>query len=462
MLRVVDISSNQGYISPGQLDCDAVIVKVSGGTSYVNDRAHGAKRDWREWADEVLASGKHLGLYHYCMENGHYNEAADEARFFLNLVADYRGRFVPALDVEADALDLRDSWYREWLEAVESETGATPLFYTGGGFANARDHSEVSRYPLWMASYLYRYENVGWIDSPVNSWPPGSWDSVTLYQYTSTGRIGGYDGDLDLSVFYGDRADWERLQGGSCGKVELGPKAAAIHRFMCDHEGFGYSWAERYGGPDAVEFDGVTLSVGDYDCSSSTITAWQKALEGTPYAGCLGDATYTGNMRSVFCASGLFEWVDVSQAQVGDLYLNEQCHVAMCQGGGELSEFSSSETGGIYGERGDQTGWESHVTGYYDYPWDGCLHYNGKADTASATNRKRGRKMECLIRPNGEDYMVYFDGTKAHPLTHPDEMTAIQEVFRKCYGYDMPCFEYGDKGAPWATRLFEGASREFE
>ena len=158
-------------------------------------------------------------------------------------------------------------------------------------------------------------------------------------------------------------------------------KAAAIHRFMCDHPGFGYSWAERYGGPETVEVEGATINVGDYDCSSSTITAWRKAVEGTPYAGSLDGATYTGNMRSVFVGSGLFEWVPVEQAQIGDLYLNEQCHVAMCQGDGTLSEFSGNEFGGAYGgQRGDQTGWESHVCGWYSYPWDGCLHYNGKAD----------------------------------------------------------------------------------
>ena len=158
-------------------------------------------------------------------------------------------------------------------------------------------------------------------------------------------------------------------------------KAANIHRFMCDHPGFGYSWEERYGGPDQVAVEGVALNVGDYDCSSSTITAWRKALEGTSYAGSLDGATYTGNMRRVFVNSGLFDWVPVENAEPGDLYLNESNHVAMCQPDGTLSEFSSNEYGGCYGgERGDQTGWESHVTGYYSYPWDGCLKYNGVAD----------------------------------------------------------------------------------
>ena len=162
--------------------------------------------------------------------------------------------------------------------------------------------------------------------------------------------------------------------------------ARDIHKRMCNDQRFGYSWAERWGaGKETWNVDGrkVTIGVGDYDCSSSTITAWKLALVGTKYEGALDAATYTGNMRSVFVSSGLFEWKPMSfLAEPGDLYLREESHVAMCQTQvpDVLSEFSSSETGGIYGQRGDQTGWESHITGYYDYPWNGILHYNGKAD----------------------------------------------------------------------------------
>jgi len=164
--------------------------------------------------------------------------------------------------------------------------------------------------------------------------------------------------------------------------MSLNDKAAAIHRYMCLDPGFGYDWSERWGGPVTVQVEGVTLNVGDYDCSSSTITAWRKAVEGTPYEGRFDGATYTGNMRDVFLASGLFDWVGCDEAQPGDLYLNEECHVAMCQPGGQLSEFSGNEWGGVYGgERGDQTGWESHICGYYWYPWDGCLHYNGRYES---------------------------------------------------------------------------------
>ena len=74
-------------------------------------------------------------------------------------------------------------------------------------------------------------------------------------------------------------------------------------------------------------------------------------------------------------------------AKPGDLYLNEANHVAMCQTQTPdvLSEFSWGDNGAYGNRRGDQSGNEASVHGYYDYPWDGILHYNGKADSSSST-----------------------------------------------------------------------------
>ena len=62
-------------------------------------------------------------------------------------------------------------------------------------------------------------------------------------------------------------------------------------------------------------------------------------------------------------------------AQAWDVYLNEANHTAMCTSAvpDMLAEFSVSETGGIDGVEGDQTGYESYIHSYYDYPWDGIL-----------------------------------------------------------------------------------------
>ncbi len=176
--------------------------------------------------------------------------------------------------------------------------------------------------------------------------------------------------------------------------VDCGEAAAAVHRHMCEHDGddgHGYTQGDgRWGDGswEGVDAPGGPYSIqnGDRDCSSSVCDAWQTVLAKTPYGGCLDGATYTGNMRSVFTESGLFDWHpmwDGYCAQTGDIYLNEIDHTAMCQSADpdELSEFSLNEFGGIVGgQQGDQTGYESRVRGYYDFPWDGILAYNHRAD----------------------------------------------------------------------------------
>ena len=176
--------------------------------------------------------------------------------------------------------------------------------------------------------------------------------------------------------------------------IDCGTAAAAVHRHMCEHDGddgHGYTqgggrWGD--GSWESIDAPGGPYDIqnGDRDCSSSVIDAWSTVLSKADREGCLDGATYTGNMRSVFVGSGLFDWHPMSDgyiAQAGDVYLNEVSHTAMCQSADpdELSEFSLNEFGGIVGgQQGDQTGYESRVRSYYDFPWDGILAYNHGAD----------------------------------------------------------------------------------
>ena len=158
---------------------------------------------------------------------------------------------------------------------------------------------------------------------------------------------------------------------------------------LCNHDSHGYTQGNRWGNgnKETVDLgDGVSVDImlGDRDCSSAIISALSAV--GVD----VHDATYTGNMRINILKSGLFEWWDMNHvAQRGDIYLNEACHTAMCTSaygsaqGDILAEFSISENGTAYGNEGDQTGWESHICAYYDYPWDGILHWKTTAQRSA-------------------------------------------------------------------------------
>lgn len=189
--------------------------------------------------------------------------------------------------------------------------------------------------------------------------------------------------------------------------MNLANIAATNMEHLCNCDEHGYSQSERWGsqgkGSCFVECEGHVSEFykGDRDCSSAVIDAWQEALIGTPYQGVLANATYTGNMRETFVNSGLFEWHNMSFiAQRGDIYLNEVNHTAMCTSAvpDMLAEFSISENGGIYGESGDQTGYEAYIHTYYDFPWDGILHYIGgdiNCGDNTADNRDSNVLFEC-------------------------------------------------------------------
>ena len=157
--------------------------------------------------------------------------------------------------------------------------------------------------------------------------------------------------------------------------------AAQIMEHLCRHAGnggHGYTQGNRWGDGtyETVTIAGVGYQVanGDRDCSSAVISAYTAAG-----VDC-GGATYTGNMRQCMCGTGNFEWMPMSYiAQRGDIYLNEVNHTAMCTSAypDMLAQFSISENNTIYGQQGDQTGWESNIKPYYDYPWDGILRYTG-------------------------------------------------------------------------------------
>ena len=255
--------------------------------------------------------------------------------------------------------------------------------------------------------------------------------------------------------------------------------AAYIHRRMCEDERFGYSWGERWGAyTETWRIDGkdYTISVGDYDCSSSCITAWRVALQHTAYAHALDDATYTGNMRSVFVNSGLCEWKPMSFiAAPGDLYLNESSHVAMCQTQEPdiLSEFSINENGEVYGgQRGDQTGWESHLTDYYDW-WDGILHYNGKADGTSGGGGSSTPSMEWQGDMIGKTDTTDAGDDYAGVFGRPMRYIAIEGVgdyqAHDSHGwwpsvdkYDLDDEDYGMAGAGLpidAIRIYDSSVR---
>lgn len=171
---------------------------------------------------------------------------------------------------------------------------------------------------------------------------------------------------------------------------------AQVMEHLVSHDGgggHGYSQANRMGDGTTETIclsDGTTVTIagGDRDCSSAVVTALRAVGVNT------FGASYTGNMREQLLKTGLFGWrkMGVKSAQRGDIYLNEKCHTAVCVSpygsarGDLLAQFSISEKGTVTGTKGDQTGRESNIKAYYNYPWNGTLYWLGDGKTLNGSN----------------------------------------------------------------------------
>lgn len=148
----------------------------------------------------------------------------------------------------------------------------------------------------------------------------------------------------------------------------------------------GYSQTNRWGDPKTWS---------DYDCSSLVISAWQAA--GVPVKD--KGASYTGNMYNAFIKCG---FKDVTSSvtlssgkglKAGDVLLNHTDHTAMMINGTQLAQASIDEKGGISGGKvGDQTGYEIHIRGYYNYPWNCVLRLPAELTVLDKTGYKKGQK----------------------------------------------------------------------
>ena len=85
--------------------------------------------------------------------------------------------------------------------------------------------------------------------------------------------------------------------------------------------------------------------------------------------------------------------------------------------------------------------------------------YPAYGEDAVAEQKTEENKMQFIFRPNGEGYLMFYDGVKAHVLANPDEVEAINTCYKQCYGKDIPMFELGTPEAPWATRFLDAISR---
>ena len=203
----IDISMWQRDINLSAVKADFVIVKATEGIGYVDKTCD-------KFFQKALILGKKIGFYHFARPTKN-NDPIREADFFYENCKGYFGKAIPILDWEAENKQ-NVAYAKAWLDRVYQRSGVKPVIYMSESVVNSYDWSSVANadYGLWVAKYRdnnpdynYNMSNAG--SRPRVKW----WKFYCMWQWTSTGRLNGYSGNLDCNVFYGDGTTWDKYAG---------------------------------------------------------------------------------------------------------------------------------------------------------------------------------------------------------------------------------------------------------
>ena len=223
-MNLIDIASWQHGIDLAMLfrtnPLDGVVVKATQGTQYVNP-------DFAGWVKWLADHDKPFGMYHYC--DGGNAEA--EAEHFYRTTKPYVGKGIPVADYEGQALLKGTAWLKRFLDRFRELSGANAMIYCSLSVIHEQDFSALTDHPLWVAQYADMATVYGFNDNP---WQKGSvapFDSYVMHQYTSCGRLNGYNSNLDFDKFYGSYALWlELARGEASAEPKPTPKPTPLYK----------------------------------------------------------------------------------------------------------------------------------------------------------------------------------------------------------------------------------------
>lgn len=207
-----DLSHHNGVKDVGKVPGDFVILKASEGLT-ADDATFPAR------VKQAVASGKLVGAYHYMHKNG----GEKEAKHFLDVVGQYKNSITLWLDFEDGHDTLAEAV--KFLDYVNAHAKGSAGIYISRSYENTGKYNAFKGYPLWLAQYNNYEEVVGFQPRKLTG-AIKYLGSMTVFQYTSSGKLKGVTGDTDLDVFYGDRKAWEKLAGGA--STKKASTAAAI------------------------------------------------------------------------------------------------------------------------------------------------------------------------------------------------------------------------------------------
>lgn len=211
MLNFLDTSNWQGGYSPALTGADAVVVKATEGTGYVDPYCDSV-------IQQAIANGMPWGFYHFAGDG----DAIEEATHFIQNTLNYFEHGIPVLDWEGNqSVD----WVNEFVAEVYSSTHVWPWIYANPWrFNQGGVNQNCAR---WVASYP-DVASPTWVQA--QGWDcPAADGNVVAWQFCSDGAVNGIAGNVDLDLFYGSKEQWQAYARGSAKCADnVGPDSPGV------------------------------------------------------------------------------------------------------------------------------------------------------------------------------------------------------------------------------------------
>ena len=193
-IRGIDVSHHQGGVNWNQVRADGIrfaYIKATEGADFTDAKF---ADHWRESG----AAGVFHGAYHFFTLG---TSGQSQAANFIARVSVDENALAPAIDLEfsgynRDRRPSADDFQRElsvFWDAIVEHYGKVPVVYTASDFQRQYLLAmPIER--LWIREVIF---------IPASGW--------TLWQFSPRGRVSGVRGFVDLNVFRGGDAEFEKI-----------------------------------------------------------------------------------------------------------------------------------------------------------------------------------------------------------------------------------------------------------
>ena len=253
-IKIVDISYHQ---DPSKIDydklaasADGFILRAAYGTG-VEGKWYGTDPAFNKHYEELyIKRGKPCGAYHYIVA---YKPISEQVEVMYNAVKGKKLALGLWCDVELEknADPLTAKHVIEYMTQAEAKMGRFGI-YNGHWCWMDIMGAEEGRYAdrkLWMSAYTA---------SP-DDYIPHGWNKWWLWQYTSSARLPGYYGNLDVSYFHGSKAEFNAWIGGNV-LLDIQPLSQRDPR-----------WA-------SIQLGTSTSTIGSHGCLMTDMTMFLRYL----------------------------------------------------------------------------------------------------------------------------------------------------------------------------------------